>query len=139
MRRLLLSLVALVSLAGTACTGSATPSPTSPPQPPAPATPSVALPSAGPDALAVDGPLKEEWMPLLKAPAVDPQKARLASAPLGLAPAPASCEAFVTRKGGSKPSCADGPSALSALAAALDLSDVAARDAALLDLEACTA
>ncbi|MEO7331719.1 MAG: hypothetical protein ABI193_24300 [Minicystis sp.] len=137
MRRLLLSLAALVSLAGTACTGSATPPPSTPPQSAPPRTPTAALPTAGPEAFTIDGALKEEWMPLLKAPAIDPAKTKLASPPPALAAAPASCEAFVQRKGAGKPACADAASALGALATALDQGDPTARDTALVDLEGC--
>ncbi|MFO0762402.1 MAG: hypothetical protein U0359_38540 [Byssovorax sp.] len=136
MRRLLLPLfAALVSVSTTACTGPETPTPATPDKVAGPAP--AALPSAGPEAFQIDGALREEWMPLLKAPAIDPAKAKLASPPPGLAPAPAACDAYVSRKGGAKPSCADAPSALSALAAALDQTDPAARDTALLDLESC--
>ncbi len=137
MRRLLLSLAALVSLAGTACTGSATPPPNLPPPSATAPAPTVTVPTAGPEAFTIEGPLKEEWMPLLKAPAIDPAKTKLASPPPALAPAPVSCDAFAQRKGGNKPACADAPSALGALAAALDHGDPATRDAALLDIEGC--
>lgn len=138
MRRLLLSFAALVSLAGTACTGPVTPPPATPPQSaPLPAA-TVALPAAGPEAFTIEGPLKEEWMPLLKAPAIDPQKTKLASPPPGLAAAPASCDAFVTRKGKGAPACADKDKALAALAAAFEQGSSAAQlDEALVDLEGC--
>src|SRR5262249_41622212 len=109
---------------------------------PAPAqTPAPAITNhpATIESFIVNGPLKEEWMPLLKAPAIDPAKNKLASPPPGLAAAPAACDAFANRKAsGAKLSCADPTSALAALAAALAKDNPADRDTALLDLEACT-
>jgi hypothetical protein len=136
MRRLLLPIFALVTAA---CTGAATTPPTTPPQPgndvPGPV---VAPPMAGPDALVLEGTVREEWLPLLKAPVLDPAKTQLTAAPSGLAPLPASCDAFVTRKGaGAAPACADKASGLAALDGAMSEADAAKRDARLLDLEGC--
>ena len=80
--------------------------------------------------------MREEWLPLLKAPVLDPAKAQLAAAPPGLAALPASCEAFVNRKGaGAAPACADKAAGLAALDGAMGESDAARRDAKLLDSE----
>lgn len=136
MRRLLLPIFALVT---TACAAQVAPPPTIPPQAgPAVPAPIVALPTAGPEALEIQGTVREEWLPLLKAPVLDPAKAQLASAPPGLAALPASCDAFVSRKGaGAAPSCTDKAAALAALDGAIGESDAAKRDARLLDLEGC--
>ncbi len=136
MRRLLLPIFALVTVA---CTGAATTPPTTPPQPgnegPRPV---VAPPMAGPDALVLEGTVREEWLPLLKAPVLDPAKTQLTAAPSGLAPLPASCDAFVTRKGaGAAAACADKAAGLAALDGAMSEADAAKRDARLLDLEGC--
>lgn len=56
--------------------------------------------------------------------------------PKGLAKAPASCDAFVKRKPGKGPACADRTAALAALAGALDATGDAS-DAALASLEGC--
>ncbi len=135
MRRLLLPIFALVT---TACTGPVAPTPTTPPQPTVAPPPIVAPPLASPEALEVQGTVREEWMPLLKAPVVDPAKSQLTPAPPGLAALPASCDAFVSRKGaGAAPSCADKAAALTALDGAISESDAGKRDARLLDLEVC--
>ncbi|MEO5730844.1 MAG: hypothetical protein ABI134_18325 [Byssovorax sp.] len=135
MRRLLLPIFALVT---TACTGPVAPTPTTPPQPTVAPPPIVAPPLAGPEALELQGTVREEWMPLLKAPIVDPAKAQLTAAPAGLAALPASCDAFVSRKGaGAAPACADRAAALTALDGAMTESDAGKRDARLLDLEGC--
>src|SRR5262245_58560681 len=81
-----------------------------------PATPSNPPPAqAGPassDPFAIDGPVREEWMPILKMPAVDPAKAKLLSPPPGLAPTPGVCDGYASRKGEGKVSCADAAAAL---------------------------
>ncbi len=132
-RRLLLPLVAL---AAAAC---AAPAATTPPPgtPAGPATPAPRDPKADAAAFAIDGPVREEWMPLLKPPVIDPAKTKLLSAPAGLAPVPPACDAFVARKGGGAAKCGDAASALAALDAALALDAADRRDAALADLEAC--
>ena len=136
MRRLLLPILAFVTAA---CTGPVAPLPTTPPQPgPAVPGPIVAPPTAGPEALEIQGTVREEWLPLLKAPVLDPAKTQLTAAPPGLAALPASCDAFVSRKGaGAAPTCADRAAGLAALDGAMGESDTAKRDARLLDLEAC--
>ena len=137
MRRLFAPVFALVTAA---CTGQGTAPPSVAPQPPATTTPTpiVAPPVAGPEALNLEGTVREEWLPLLKAPVLDPAKSQLTAAPMGLAPLPASCDAFVSRKGaGPAPACGDKAAALTALDGALSEGDAAKRDARLLDLEAC--
>jgi hypothetical protein len=136
MRRLLVPVFALVTAA---CTGPITPPPNVAPQPPTPTpTPIVAPPVAGPEALELVGTVREEWLPLLKAPVLDPAKSQLTAAPPGLAPLPSSCDAFGSRKGaGAAAACADKASALTALDGAMSEGDAALRDARLLDLEAC--
>jgi len=90
------------------------------------------------EAFAVEGPLREDWMPLLKAPVIDPSKEPLPAPPLGLPAPPASCEAFVKQKAtGPAPTCGDAQSALAALDAALAPDDPARRDAMLVALEGC--
>src|SRR6185436_2888988 len=95
-----LLLASLLGLSVAACAGPTTPPPNVPPNPGAPApAPPPTLALASPEAFNIEGPLREEWMPLLKAQAVDPQKVRLSTAPPGLPKAPAACDAFVSRKG----------------------------------------
>lgn len=133
-----LLLASFLGLSVAACAGPTTPPPNVPPSPGAPApAPPPTLALASPEAFNIDGPLREEWMPLLKAPAVDPQKVRLSTAPPGLPKAPAACDAFVSRKGAAPPSCGDAKAALAALDAALTPDDPARRDALLVSLEGC--
>lgn len=112
-----------------------------PPQTPTAATTPnasrVTLPKAGPEAFTIEGQLREEWLPLLKAPPLDPQKIQLSTAPSRLPPAPATCDAFVSRRAPAPASCGDSASALAALDAALAPDDVAKRDALLTGLEEC--
>jgi hypothetical protein len=126
----------LVALAACACAPQAAPPPQAPPQAPA-GTPPGEPPANTAAAFVVDGAVREEWMPLLKPIAVDPAKAKLLAPPPGLAPVPAVCEAFASRKPTGKPSCADAAAGLGALDAALERSDPGQRDAALVDLESC--
>jgi hypothetical protein len=138
MRLLLTALVVLSTCATAACTGPTTPPPNTPPNPDArPPAPALQLTKVGPESFTIDGPLREEWMPLLKMPAVDAQKVRLSTAPPGLPPAPATCDAFASRKGAAPPSCGDAATAFAALDAALASDDAAKRDALLVSLEAC--
>src|SRR5690242_16198848 len=125
MRRLLLPTI--FALATAACTGQVAPPPTTPPQPvPKGPAPIVAPPAAGPEALEIQGTVREEWLPLLKAPVLDPVKTQLATAPPGLAELPTSCDAFVNRKGvGAAPACADKAAGLAALDGAMGESDAA--------------
>lgn len=131
MRRLILSFLAL---AASAC--AATPAPVAPAATPEGPPPAAAPASAG-DPFAFSGPPREEWMPLLKPPVIDPAKTKLGPAPAGLAPPPATCAAWAARKGSPKTKCADTASALAALDAALGQPDADKRDAALADLEVC--
>jgi hypothetical protein len=138
MRLLLAALVGLSTCATAACAGPSTPPPNTPQNPVAPSpTPAPVLTKVGPEAFTIDGPLREEWMPLLKVPALDAQKVRLSAAPPGLPSAPAACDAFGSRKGAAPPSCGDAAAALAALDAALASDDAAKRDASLVSLEAC--
>lgn len=136
MRRILLPIFALVTAA---CAPQVAPPPVTPPTPTtATPRPIVAPPVVGPEALELSGTVREEWMPLLKAPVVDPAKAQLGAAPAGLAALPASCDAFVSRKGaGAATACADKAAALAALDGAMSEGDAGKRDARLLDLEGC--
>ncbi len=127
-------LVPLLALAQAACAAAGPPAPVLGPEAPPP--PAQARP-AGPDAFVVDGTVREEWMPLLKPAAVDPAKAKLLAPPPGLAPVPAACQAYATRKGEGKVACADPARALAALDAALGRATPEQRDAALVDLEGC--
>jgi hypothetical protein len=136
MRRLLLPLIALAA-AACAAPAATTPAPVTPAAPAAPAPRDAAADAA---AFAIDGPVREEWMPLLKPPIIDPAKTKLLSAPAGLAPVPAACGAFAGRKGDGKAKCGDPVSALAALDAALSIDTGVtpeARDAALAGLEGC--
>ena len=127
MRKLLLPILAL---AASAC---APPEPAKNPEPPASTT------AAGPtgDPFVISGPVREEWMPLLKPPVIDPAKTRLHAPPPGLAAPPAMCASWAARKAEPKAKCADTASAQEALAAALAQTDAALRDAALTALEPC--
>ncbi|MFT3768531.1 MAG: hypothetical protein QM820_24050 [Minicystis sp.] len=124
-------LVPLLALAVSACAAEAAP----PKTPEAPAGQTNATPAGDP--FAVSGPLREEWMPLLKPPVIDPAKTKLQAPPPGLAAPPALCATRAARKPEAKVSCADATSALAALDAALAQQDVEKRDAALTDLEPC--
>jgi hypothetical protein len=137
MRRLLFPLLSLLPLlALSACAEPALPA-KSPEAGPPPPVVKASAPAPG-DAFAINGPVREEWMPLLKPPVIDPSKTRLLAPPPGLAPAPAGCAAFAARKGEPRAKCADTASALAALDAALAVTDVDKRDGALADLEACS-
>jgi hypothetical protein len=137
-RPLILTLA--IAAGTTACAATPPPVPQAPPQvAPPPEVPAAApqAPPPGAEAFTVDGPVREEWMPLLKPAAVDPAKAKLLAPPPGLAPVPAGCDAFVHRSGGAKVACGDPTAALAALDAALARATLPERDAALVDLDAC--
>ena len=136
MRRLLLPLVLLLPLAITACAPAL---PARGPEAAATAPGPGAPPSATPpgDPFAITGSVREEWMPLLKLPVIDPAKTRLLSPPAGLSPPSAACAAHAARKGEGRARCADPAAALAALDGALAVTEVEKRDAALADLEAC--
>lgn len=88
----------------------------------------------------MEGTLEEESLPLLKPPIFELSTMPLPPAAKGVPAAPASCAAYAKRKGAGKTAaaaCKDGPSAHAALDAALAETDVAQRDALLVDLEAC--
>ena len=133
MRRLLLPILPILSLALSACAEPAMPAKGPETTPPVVRTPATA---AG-DPFALTGPVREEWMPLLKPPVIDPSKTRLLAPPAGLAPAPAACAAYAIRKGEARVKCADPATALAALDAALAVADAEKRDGALAGLEAC--
>jgi hypothetical protein len=129
MRKLLLPLLAL---AASAC--APPPEPAKAPETPAPSA-QPAQPAG--DVFAIAAPVREEWMPLLKPPVIDPAKTKLGIAPPGLAPPPATCAAWAAKKGNPTAKCADSASALAALDTALAITDADKRDTALADLEAC--
>jgi hypothetical protein len=126
------------------CGGASPPAPAAPAAPaePAPSAAQAAAPAAA-DPFAVPGPLREdEWKPWHYEPIATP----LGPAPKGLAPAPAACNAFATRKPAGKIKCDLGggwthgqpsPGLLGMLDAALAEADAAKRDALLADVEKC--
>lgn len=138
MKRSALFLVALL----VAC-GGAEPAPQPPPTPSASGpAPSASIVPESPkmhppvDPFAVPADLEHEQLPAdLPRPALAlkelPAAAKDAPKP------PKECAAFVSRKPAKAPACADRPSALAALDAALGEKDAASRDAALAALEAC--
>ncbi len=130
-------LLPLLALACSACAATAAPAPG--PEVPHGTPPAITAPAAPLDAAAfvVDGTVHEEWMPLLKPFAVDPFKSKLFTPPPGLAPLPATCGAYATRRGEGKASCADQAAALAALDEALGKPGAEQRDAALVDLDGC--
>jgi hypothetical protein len=125
-------LVPFLALAVSACATEA-----APPRVPEGPTPPPATTAPAGDPFAISGPLREEWMPLLKPPVIDPTKAKLDPPPPGLRAPSAQCAAWAARKGDPKTKCADTTSALAALDAALSVPDADKRDVALADLEAC--
>jgi hypothetical protein len=124
MRRILLPLLAL---AASACAAPAAPA-KGPEN--APATPDG-------DVFAVTGTVREEWLPLLKPPVIDPAKTKLEAPPAGLTAPPASCAAWAARKPEGKAKCGDAAAALLALDAAMAQPAGDKRDVALSDLEGC--
>ncbi len=131
-------LLPLLALASSACAGAAaTAGGATAPETPHGALAAGAQPAApGAEAFVLDGPVREESIGLLKPFSVDPAKARLLSPPPGLAPLPAACDAYATRKGSGQAKCADPAAALAALDAALG-QPPEQRDAALVDLDGC--
>ncbi|APR80956.1 Hypothetical protein A7982_06303 [Minicystis rosea] len=127
-------LAPLLALAVSACAAEAQPPKT--PEAPTPAAQTKA--PAGADPFAVTGPTREEWMPLLKPPVIDPAKTKLQSPPPGLAPPPAMCATWAARKSTPNAKCADAAAGLVALDAAMAQPDGEKRDVALADLESCT-
>lgn len=101
----------------------------------------TAGPEAPPDTsdpFAVSDLLREEQLPLLKGPAPTFNEAALAAPVKGVSAPPGSCDAFVKRAVKKKPTCADKPSTLAAIDAAMNTGDVAARDEMLAAAESCT-
>lgn len=86
---------------------------------------------------AVDRKLRADPSVTLDDGAVDASAPKLAPAPKGLPAAPRTCDAFAKRKAAKPPACADAAAGLSALDAAMVMSDAAKRDEALAGLEAC--
>jgi hypothetical protein len=122
------------SLSLVAC-GGAAPTPKAPDgaTPPGGVTPPGTAPATTPaaDPFAIKGTLREES---LAPTAYDPITTPLAAPPKGLNAPPASCAAYVTRKKAGKLTCDD---PLASLETALAEADRNARDALLVDLEAC--
>jgi hypothetical protein len=112
---------------------------------PAPKDPSGAAPDGsaqvttadGADPFVVSGELKREKLPAQIA-SVAVVKRTMPAAPKGVPAAPASCKAFVKRKAAPAAKCGDGAAARASLAEALEITDAAARDSALVALEACS-
>ncbi|AUX20806.1 hypothetical protein SOCEGT47_012800 [Sorangium cellulosum] len=140
MRSILRSMfTAAMGLSLAAC-AAAPPPATRAPGPPgdgraAPAPPPPPLPEE--QAFAVHGPLKDEWLPMLKPAPFDPKSALVPSSPIGVPAPPAACDAFARRAAAPAPACGDAQGALAALDAALAEGDPARRDARLAGLEAC--
>src|SRR5262249_21664728 len=133
-------LLPLIAFASWGCAAAPVP-PASGPEAAAGPLPGKAPPPSA-AVFAVEGPVREEWLPLLKPAAVDPAKAKLLAPPPGLAPVPPACDAFVARKGGGpapKPpaACSAPAAALAALDAALARPTPDQRDAALVELDTC--
>jgi hypothetical protein len=128
MRKLLLPILAL---AASAC------APPAPAENPSSTPPAKVEASAAGDPFVISGPIREEWMPLLRPPVIDPAKTKLSAPPPGLAAPPAVCAAWASRKAQPKAKCADTASAHEALASALAEPDADRRDAALAALEPC--
>src|SRR5690242_6973726 len=98
MRRLALS---SLLLALTACGGAAPAPALTPTSPQVPTTPGTA-PSSGPpapagDPFAVEGPLQEQWLPLLKPPVFDLKTLPFPPPAAGTPAAPAACSAFAAK------------------------------------------
>jgi hypothetical protein len=144
------SLALFFALATAACS-SAQPEPRAPALPgpaPVPAGTEVQKPdTASKDPFAVEGLVREEWLPLLGGPrnaaslappGVDFADAALPPPPKGVPNAPKSCAAW-ERRAANKPAaaCATAAEALALLDAALGESGVDARDASLASLESC--
>lgn len=135
----------LAGVAGlaTACGGATTPPPhAAAPSAAPPSAPSAATPAPAPaptDPFAIDGLVREEWLPLLKGP--EPAFADVAfpDTPKNVPAAPAAtCDAFVKRATKKMPKC-DKVAGLGLLDAAMSAADATARDKKLAELEGCAA
>jgi hypothetical protein len=102
-------------------------------------TPSGGDASAKPagNPFAVKRQLREDRLAPLEDAALPADAPKLAASPKGLPAPPATCGAFVKRKAGKPPACADAAAGLAALDAAMSTADAAKRDEALVGLEAC--
>lgn len=153
MRVLIASSVLLATLGAAGC-GPSTPA--SSPRPPGSASASAmpdASSSAGPDvapaagdAWALDGLVREEWLPLLSGPAPTFADVVFPTTPKNVpAPPPNECRAWVARAENAKPprtskgtsACADKSTSLDLLDKAMAITDATARDEALAPIEAC--
>jgi hypothetical protein len=141
------SILAVPALAAllTAC-GPASPQPLTPGTASTPIAQASTAPSSKPlpvvtlDPFALDGTVREEWLPLLSGPAPTFGAVTLPATPKNVPPPPpASCDAFVRHPTQSKEACADKSVALALLDAAMALDDPKGRDAKLALLETCTA
>ena len=126
--------------------GPASPQPVGPPAASGPGSQasavasSVAPPTAPADPFALDGTVREEWLPLLSGPAPSFGAVTLPQTPKNVPPPPpAACDGFVNHATRSKTACSDKTVALGLLDAAMAVADPTARDAKLAVLEPCTA
>ena len=129
-----------VALVAVGCGGAAHPVSTTPAGANAAPGPSSVSVSAAPnDPFAVDGLVREEWLPLLKGPEPAFNEVAFPDTPKNVPPPPpASCDAFVKRPTKSKALCTDKPKALALLDTAMN-GDASSRDRKLAELESCTA
>ena len=106
-----------------------------------PAASSSAAANAPPaDPWAVDGLVREEWLPLLSGPAPTYAAVTLPATPKNVPPPPpAACNAYVNRPTTSKAACKDKTAALSLVDEAMAALDATARDTKLAALESCAA
>lgn len=104
--------------------------------PEAATTPGAGTPAAPADPFAVAAPVREETLPPVAVPPLDPSLV-LPPTTVGVPKAPALCAAFEKRKATKAPACDSNEAALAALDGALAEVDEGKRDAALLGLEAC--
>ncbi len=125
------ALLLLPGLALSLACGGATPAPNAPSTSTATPTPTP-TPTSTATPFALEGTLRQESLAPV---AYDPIATGLPDAPKGLAAPPAICAAYLARKKAGKLRCDD---ALASLDLALAETDRGARDALLVDLEACT-
>lgn len=125
-----------------AACGGASPGPNAPGTSTAPSSSASTLVVEAPpgDPFAVDGLVREEWLPLLKGPEPAFSEVAFPETPKNVPPPPpASCDAYVKRPTKSKVACTDKTKTLELLDAAMAVTDVAGRDKKLAELESCTA